>query len=53
MTMTGGRATTTGCGLWVRLAPLESGFHVLEISGRSGEFTTRVDYTLAVETAND
>ncbi|MFI8182081.1 signal protein [Actinacidiphila glaucinigra] len=52
VTMTGGRATTTGCGLWVQLAPLAPGFHSLEISGRSGEFATRVHYALAVETAN-
>ncbi|MFE3830904.1 signal protein [Streptomyces sp. NPDC059092] len=47
----GGSFTTTGCGLWVQLPPLEPGEHTLTIRGRSGDFVTGVDYALTVEAA--
>ncbi|WP_411075325.1 signal protein [Streptomyces sp. cmx-4-7] len=43
-----GRFTATGCGLWVQLPPLASGKHSLKIRGRSGDFSTGVDYALTV-----
>ncbi|CCK29023.1 putative secreted protein [Streptomyces davaonensis JCM 4913] len=43
-----GTFSATGCGLWVQLPALAPGFHTLEIRGRSGDFTTEVDYSLAV-----
>lgn len=43
-----GRFTATGCGLWVQLPPLASGTHSLKIRGRSGDFSTGVDYALTV-----
>ncbi|WP_254047580.1 signal protein [Streptomyces aureus] len=43
-----GRFTATGCGLWVQLPPLASGQHSLKIRGRSGDFSTGVDYVLTV-----
>ncbi|MFE2938661.1 signal protein [Streptomyces sp. NPDC059255] len=49
VTGTGGRFTTTACGLWVQLPPLEPGKHTLTIRGRSGDFTVGVDYTLMVD----
>ncbi|XUM04947.1 signal protein [Streptomyces venezuelae ATCC 10712] len=43
-----GRFAVTGCGLWVQLPPLASGKHSLKIRGRSGDFSTGVDYALTV-----
>ncbi|MFD3331266.1 hypothetical protein ACFWV1_01190 [Streptomyces sp. NPDC058700] len=43
-----GRFTATGCGLWVQLPSLASGTHSLKIRGRSGDFSTGVDYALTV-----
>ncbi|KYG55067.1 MULTISPECIES: hypothetical protein [Streptomyces] len=43
-----GHVTATGCGLWVQLPPLASGKHSLKIRGRSGDFSTGVDYALTV-----
>lgn len=43
-----GRFAATGCGLWVQLPPLASGKHSLKIRGRSGDFSTGVDYALTV-----
>lgn len=40
--------TTTGCGLWVEVPPLDPGVHSLVIRGRSGDFSTGVDYALTV-----
>lgn len=53
VTGTAGRGTTTGCGLWVQLPPLEPGPHSLKIRGRSDDFSTGVDYALTVEGASD
>ncbi|MFC9427245.1 signal protein [Streptomyces sp. NPDC056987] len=52
VTGTDGRFTTIGCGLWVQLPPLEPGRHTLTIRGRSGDFSTGVDYTLTVDAAS-
>ncbi|WP_306329414.1 signal protein [Streptomyces venezuelae] len=43
-----GRFAATGCGLWVQLPPLAPGAHSLKIRGRSGDFSTGVDYALTV-----
>ncbi|WP_328872432.1 signal protein [Streptomyces sp. NBC_00287] len=43
-----GTFSATGCGLWVQMAALPPGKHTLEIRGRSGDFATEVDYSLAV-----
>ncbi|KOX38600.1 signal protein [Streptomyces sp. NRRL F-6491] len=43
-----GRFTATGCGLWVRLPSLAPGAHTLKVTGRSGDFSTGVDYALTV-----
>jgi hypothetical protein len=51
VTGTEGQFTTTGCGLWAQLPPLEPGRHTLTIRGRSGDFTLGVDYTLTVDAA--
>jgi hypothetical protein len=51
VTATEGQFTTTGCGLWAQLPPLEPGRHTLTIRGRSGDFTVGVDYTLTVDAA--
>ncbi|MFJ6510106.1 hypothetical protein ACIQMO_07670 [Streptomyces sp. NPDC091406] len=40
--------TATGCGLWVRVPPLDPGAHSLVIRGRSGDFCIGVDYALTV-----
>ncbi|MFJ3769415.1 signal protein [Streptomyces sp. NPDC090082] len=47
-----GRFAVTGCGLWVQLPPLASGKHSLKIRGRSGDFSTGVDYALTVTAAS-
>ncbi|QGZ52997.1 signal protein [Streptomyces sp. QHH-9511] len=44
----GGGFTATGCGLWVQLPALAPGKHALKIRGRSGDFSTGVDYALTV-----
>lgn len=44
----GGAFTGTGCGMWVRLDALSPGNHTLKIRGSSGDFSTGVDYSLAV-----
>ncbi|MEV6331491.1 hypothetical protein [Streptomyces sp. NPDC051909] len=46
-----GRLRTTGCGLWVRLAPLAPGTHTLVIRGEVPGFSTGVDYELTVPAA--
>ncbi|MFJ7996947.1 signal protein [Streptomyces sp. NPDC096310] len=51
VTGTTGRFTTIACGLWVQLPPLAPGRHTLTIRGRSGDFSTGVDYALTVESA--
>jgi hypothetical protein len=51
VTGTEGRFTTTGCGLWVQLPPLEPGDHALTIRGRSDGFAVGVDYVLTVDAA--
>ncbi|MFG3038546.1 signal protein [Streptomyces sp. NPDC048330] len=43
-----GRFEVTGCGLWVQLPSLAPGKHSLRIRGRSGAFSTGVDYVLTV-----
>ncbi|MFJ2935380.1 signal protein [Streptomyces sp. NPDC087219] len=43
-----GSFAATGCGLWVQLPPFAPGKHSLKIRGRSGDFSTGVDYTLTV-----
>lgn len=43
-----GQFAATGCGLWVQLPPLAPGKHSLKIRGRSGDFSTGVDYALTV-----
>ncbi|MEU9077973.1 signal protein [Kitasatospora sp. NPDC048538] len=43
-----GSVNTHSCGLWVRLDPLDPGSHELTLRGRSGAFTTSVDYHLKV-----
>lgn len=48
MDLAPGRREVTACGLWVRLGPLEPGQHQLRIEGRSGAFSTAVDYVLDV-----
>ncbi|MEE1803588.1 signal protein [Streptomyces sp. JV176] len=49
VTGTAGRFTTIGCGLWAQLPPLTPGQHTLKIRGRSGDFSTGVDYALTVD----
>lgn len=44
----GGAFTGIGCGMWVQLGALSPGDHTLKIRGRSGDFSTGVDYSLAV-----
>ncbi|MEW2045648.1 signal protein [Streptomyces sp. NPDC005476] len=51
VTGTDERFSTTGCGLWVQLAPLRPGKHTLIIRGRSADFAIGVDYSLTVGTA--
>ncbi|MFB6628640.1 signal protein [Streptomyces sp. NPDC056362] len=46
-----GRFAVTGCGLWVQLPSLASGKHSLKIRGRSGDFSTGVDYALTAASA--
>ncbi|MFF8511220.1 signal protein [Streptomyces sp. NPDC015492] len=48
-----GRFAATGCGLWVQLPPLAPGKHSLKIRGRSGGFSTGVDYALTVVASAD
>lgn len=48
--MAAGTVRVTGCGLWGRIPPLAPGSHQLALLGESGDFTTRVTYTLEVVT---
>ncbi|MBC2902808.1 signal protein [Streptomyces cupreus] len=48
VTAEAGTFTATGCGLWVQLPALSPGAHTLKIRGSSGDFSTEVDYSLAV-----
>ncbi|MFF2849897.1 signal protein [Streptomyces sp. NPDC058001] len=49
VTGTTGRVFTTGCGIWVQLAPLKPGKHKLTIRGQSDDFSVGVDYALTVD----
>ncbi|MFC4057003.1 signal protein [Planomonospora corallina] len=51
LTGTSGSQDYHACGLWVRLPPLAPGEHTLVLRGASEDFTTGVDYTLAVTAA--
>ncbi|WP_328880617.1 signal protein [Streptomyces sp. NBC_00299] len=49
VTQSAGTFTTTGCGLWVQMEPLEPGQHTLKIRGESAGFSVGVDYSVSVE----
>jgi hypothetical protein len=46
--MAAGTVHVTGCGLWARIPTLSPGPHRLTLRGQSGDFMTRVNYTLDV-----
>lgn len=44
----GGPERGFACGLWAQVAGLQPGEHRIEVTGSSGIFRTRVDYTITV-----